>query len=137
MSDSRVNSITFYADTLLKHDPNLLMALISCCPNAIELSFNGEICLSKHITLNATIFDGLAFPRIEKLKLTKFETPVFPFLNLVAERVLHTHPGNLKCLSKISLSAYHPDAHHMIGDFLMRFRQISLRVTEFKAVISR
>jgi hypothetical protein len=50
--------------------------------------------------------------------------------------VLQAHPGNLKCLSKISVRAYDPDAYQMIGDFLMRFRQIAARLTEFKAVMS-
>jgi hypothetical protein len=78
----------------------------------------------------------LAFPPIEKLKFNKFETPVFPFLDLVAEKVLQAHRGNLNCLSKFSLSVYHPDAYKMIGDFLNRFRQLGPRITEFKAVIS-
>jgi hypothetical protein len=86
--------------------------------------------------LNPSIFEGLAFPPLEKLKFKMIVTPFFPFLDLVAEKVLQAHPGNLNCLSKFSLSAYHPDAYEMIGDFLIRFSQLGPRITEFKAVIS-
>jgi hypothetical protein len=85
--------------------------------------------------LNLSIFEGLPFPAIELLEFIWSNTEAFPFLNILAERVLQAHPGNPKCLSKISLRAYDPDAYQMIGDFLIRFRQIAARLTEFKAVM--
>ena len=137
MSDSKVSSIELFDNaSSSKLDPNFLIALIYSCPNAKGLSILRSLKISEHLTFDPSIFEGLALPKIEKLKFKEFYYPVFPFLDLVAERVLLAHPGNLKCISKISLSAFHPDAYQMIGDFLMRFTQIPTRLTEFKAVIS-
>jgi hypothetical protein len=69
LSDSRVNSISFEDRNIFfketSHDPNFIFALIATCPNATEMSIIGEFDVSN--TLNSSIFEGLAFPPLEKL----------------------------------------------------------------------
>ena len=86
--------------------------------------------------MNPSIFEGVAFPPIEKLDFQKFRTPIFTFAEYVAERVLQAHPTNLKCLSKFTLDVEDPNSYQLILDLITKFKQIGPRVTEFKAVVS-